>query len=629
MTDFSKNNLDQSLSPYLQQHKDNPIHWQEWTKETLNFAKNQNKLIFLSIGYATCHWCHVMAQEAFSDQETADYLNNNFVAIKVDREQRPEIDSFFMDFITKTSGRGGWPLNVVLNPEIKPFFAGTYFPHKEKHGLRSLLSVLQLVKKWYEQNKNNLQEYSIQHAKIPSEHVDELEIIQRIEFSFDKQFGGFGNQTKFPPHNTLLLLLNFYQETKDDKAKKMILKTLDIMSKKGLHDHLQGGFYRYTVDRQWMIPHFEKMLYDQAMLLWIYSLSFQLFQRTKDRLIVKKIIKSLKETFSDKDDLFYSGHDADTNHKEGDTYTWTLTELKKILNQKEYSLFSERYNLTQDGNFEGKNHLIQKDLFNFEKYNSKKLLELKKIEKKLLDSRNKKLQPFTDKKILTNWNALVGIGLINAYRYTGENSYKEMSVKIFEKLIKKHYSNKLLAHSSLKNQLQQQEFLEDYSAMLLLATYLFEEEDFKKETKNHYLEYILTFLRGIDKFKNIKEGTEIWFANVNQPDFKQIPATIFDHPTPSSKSLTEMAIFRSNIILNKNVNDLDYHSFLGSDFHNLVAYYSKGRFHELHLREKINHKDLPINSLIKKGEKYQNCSNFVCNEYKNKKELINALKTRK
>ncbi len=625
MTNFAKNNLDQSISPYLQQHKDNPIHWQEWNKETLDYAKNKNKLIFLSIGYATCHWCHVMTQEAFSDQDTADYLNKNFVAIKVDREQRPEIDSYFMDFINKTHGRGGWPLNVVLNPDSKPFFAGTYFPHKEKYGLRPLISILQSITKWYEQNQNNLPQYSMQPSRLPSENINDLEIIQKFELTFDKKFGGFGNQTKFPPHNTLLMMLNFHQETKDDFTKQMIIKTLDTMSEKGLHDHLQGGFYRYSVDREWLIPHFEKMLYDQAMLLWVYSLSFQLFHRTKDRFVIKKIIKSLKETFSNQEGLLYSGHDADTNHKEGDTYTWIIAELKKILNEKEYALFSERYVLSQEGNFEGKNHLIKIELPNVEKDNQQKSLEILKIEKKLLVARKKKSQPFTDKKILTNWNALAGIGLINAYRYTGEKSYKDMSLTIFEKLIEKHYTHNLLAHSSLNNQLQTQEFLEDYSAMLLFATYLFEEEDFGKKEKNKYQDYIKIFLKGLNKFKKIENGSEIWYANISQQDFEQIPASVFDHPTPSSKSLTEMAIFRSNIILEQNLHELEYHSFLGSDFHNLAAYYSKGRFHEFHLPEKINHKDLPINSIIKKGEKYQDCTNFTCNEYENKKELINAL----
>ena len=628
MTNFIKNNLGQSSSPYLQQHKDNPINWQEWNKETLDYAKNKNKLIFLSIGYSTCHWCHVMAKEAFSDHDTANYLNNHFVSIKVDREQRPEIDSFFMDFINKTHGRGGWPLTVVLNPDLKPFFAGTYFPHKEKHGLRPLIYVLQVVKKWYMENQNNLPDYSMQHSNVSFENINTLEIIKKIGIAFDHEFGGFGKQTKFPPHNTLLLLLNFYQETKDESAQEMIITTLDKMSDKGLHDHLQGGFYRYCVDREWLIPHFEKMLYDQAMLLWIYSLSFKIFQREKDNLVIEKIIQNLNETFSNENGLFYSAHDADTNHKEGDTYTWTTTELKKILSKKEYALFSKIYQISQDGNFEGKNHLIKHDLPDIEKNNKKIQLEILKIEEKLLVERNKKVQPFTDKKILTSWNALIGIGLLIAYRYTGKYSYKEMSVNLFEKLIERHFSNKVLAHSSLDNELQSQEFLEDYSVMLLFTTYLFEEDDFENKGQNKYKNYLKIFLKRLNKFRSDANGTEKWYANISQLDFKQVPASMFDHPTPSSKSLAEMAIFRSNMILGKKIRELEYHSFLGSDFHNLTAYYSKGKFHEIHLPKKIEHKDLPINSIIKKGEKYQDCTDFTCNIYKNEVDLISNLMKR-
>ena len=626
MTIFTKNNLDQSSSPYLKQHKDNPINWQEWNKETLDYAKTQNKLIFLSIGYSTCHWCHVMAKEAFSDHDTANYLNKHFVAIKIDREQRPEIDSFFMDFITKTRGRGGWPLNVVLSPDLKPFFAGTFFPQKEKHGLQPLISVLQLVKKWYDENQNNLQYYSMHHSTVGSyESISVSQIIKKIEIAFDQEFGGFGMQTKFPPHNTLLLLLNFFQETKNESAKEMVLKTLDKMSQRGLHDHLQGGFYRYCVDREWTIPHFEKMLYDQAMLLWIYSISFQLFHREKDRMIVEKIIKNLEEKFSDSDGLYYSAHDADTNHIEGDTYTWTITELKKILNSEEFDIFSKVYEISQKGNFEGKNHLLKKDLVEVGKNNKKEHLLISKIENKLLIERNKKPQPFVDKKILTNWNALVGIGFILAYRYTMEKNYKEIAVKLFEKLTERHLKNSILAHSSLENELQKQEFLEDYSAMLLFATYLFEEEEFENNGQNKYLDYIKIFLERLNKFKKTSNSLDIWYANISMEDFEQVPATMFDHPTPSSKSLAEMAIFRSNIILEKEVINLKYQSFLESDFHNLTVFYSKGKFHDLHLLEKIEHKYLPINSLIKKGKKYLDCKDFMCNEYKNKADLITKI----
>ena len=285
-------------------------------------------------------------------------------------------------------------------------------------------------------------------------------------------------------------------------------------------------------------------------------------------------------------------------------------------------MFSKIYEIFQEGNFEGKNHLLKKDLVDFGKNNKKEHLLISKIENKLLLERNKKPQPFVDKKILTNWNALVGIGFIIAYRYTGEKNYKEIAVKLFEKLIERHFKNNKLAHSSLDNELQTQEFLEDYSAMLLFVTYLFEEDEFENNLQNKYLSYIEIFLERLNNFRKISDGLDVWYANISQEDFEQVPANMFDHPTPSSKSLAEMAIFRSNIILEQEAIELDYQSFLESDFHNLTAFYSKGKFHDLHFLEKIEHKDLPINSLIRKGKKYLNCKEFTCNEYKNKADLI-------
>jgi uncharacterized protein YyaL (SSP411 family) len=624
MANFSKNNLDHSSSPYLFQHKDNPIHWQEWNKETLNFAKDNHKLIFVSIGYSTCHWCHVMAREAFSDQKTANFINKHFVAIKVDREQRPEIDSYFMNFINKTGSRGGWPLNIVLSPDQKPFFAGTYFPQKEKFGLRTLLQVLQIVKKWYKENKNKISDFNIQKSIIVSEEFEISQISKKIEMAFDKEFGGFGYQTKFPPHNTLLFLLNLYQETCYSSIKKMIIMTLDKMADKGLHDHLQGGFFRYCVDRRWQIPHFEKMLYDQAMLLWVFSIAYKLFQRQKDRRIVEKIVKNLKETFSNRKGLFYSAHDADTDHKEGDTYTWTLSEIMRILKPEEYALFNKIYDISGNGNFEGKNHLIKKDITDFEE-NDKLFLDLEKIEEKLLIKRKDKPQPFVDKKILTSWNSLLGIGLIFAYRYLGDREYREIAVNLFDKLIEKHLKNNKLVHSSLDDIIQKQEFLEDYSGMLLFASYLFEDFDFEKKKENPYLMYINFFYEKLDEFKKIVNCSETWFTNISQEDFRQIQSSVFDSPTPSPISLTEMAIFRTNLILDKNQIELGFYPFLESDFHNLTTLFSKGRFHLIHSPEKIDYKNLPINCFIKPGKKYQSCSNFICKVHENKTDLINNL----
>ena len=624
MSNFNQNNLAYSLSPYLQQHKNNPVHWQEWNEETLNFAQESSKLIFVSIGYATCHWCHVMASEAFSDQETADYLNENFVSIKIDREQRPDIDEYFMNFVTRSTGQGGWPLNVVISPDGKPFFGGTYFPHKPKHGLLPLKEVLKDAQKWYEEHKNDLQEYTVKHEEEFLEKVEDTAIAQNMRRFFDEEFGGFGTQTKFPPHNTLLFLLNFYQETKSESAQEMILETLDAMANKGLHDHLQGGFYRYCVDREWVIPHFEKMLYDQAMLLWVYSLSFQLFKRDLDKVIAEKIVKNLSETFSDGDGLFYSAHDADTNHEEGGSYTWSEEELRNALSNDEFNQLSEVYRISKNGNFEGKNHLVKKEWklktdVEVEEHTSK----LNEIETKLLSARKKRIQPFVDKKIVTSWNALTGIGLLMASRYLGSDEYKSMAFKVFDEIVKRHFAKEKLAHSSLEGTPQRQEFLEDYASVLLLATYLYEDVKDDREGKN-YKAHIEEFLKKVNQFKIGNKNGVKWFGNIAAGDFRQIPANTFDHPTPSAVSLAEMAIFRVHKILEKDDLDLDYKALIQNDFHNLVAYYTKGRFHEIHSPERFAWSELPINSLFKNDKKYQDCTAFMCNEFKSKNELIDS-----
>lgn len=609
MPDFNRNNLAGSSSPYLKQHKENPVYWQQWNKKTLDFAKNNQKLIFVSIGYATCHWCHVMASEAFSDQKTADYLNKYFVSIKVDREQRPDVDEYFMGFVTSTLGQGGWPLNVFLSPDAIPIFGGTYFPHIPKRGILPLTQVLEKVRKWYADNKDSLQKFSLTRRDSVVKKVEEDELEKDMKGAFDNEYGGFGVHTKFPPHNTLLFLLNYYQESKSKLAGQMVIKTLDAMANNGLHDHLQGGFFRYSVDRRWSIPHFEKMLYDQAMLLWVYSTSFQLFKRHRDKSVAEMVVKCLTETFSDGNGLFYSAHDADTDHKEGSTYIWRENELKGVLERDEFEQFSEVYKITKEGNFEGRNHLLKKDASS----------RIAKIEAKLLAIRKRRAQPFVDKKIVTSWNALVGIGLLIASRYLGKSQYKSMAFKVFDEIVKRHWVEDRLAHSSLGANLQSQEFLEDYAAMLVLATYLYEENpDNKKGEK--FKSRVKKFLSGISKFKR----GDKWFGNVATDDFGQIPANTYDHPGPSAVSLAELGTFRGHKILAKDDIDLPYKAVLQNDFHNLVAYYAKGRFHEIHAPERLAWNKLPVNSLFIKHEKYQDCTAFTCNEFESKSALINS-----
>ncbi|MDA2936167.1 thioredoxin domain-containing protein [Patescibacteria group bacterium AH-259-L05] len=607
MPNFKRNNLDSAVSPYLRQHKDNPIHWQEWDKETLDYAKKTNKLLFVSIGYATCHWCHVMASEAFSNAEIADILNKYFVSIKVDREQRPDLDQYFMEFATQTTGSGGWPLNVILSSGQKPFFAGTYFPVESQHGLLSFRDVLVRVLGWYKENKNNISEFRMGERKVKEGERTIDELIVEIGHAFDRTYGGFGQSTKFPPHNALLFLMSYYGATGDDTVASLITQTLDTMAMRGLHDHLQGGFFRYCVDRQWSIPHFEKMLYDQAMHLMSYSMAYKLFNRTAYKRVVDMLILCLEQTF-EHNGLLYSAHDADTDHEEGTTYLWSYQELQDVLTNAEFEKLRALYTVTQYGNFEGRNHLIKKE---------HKCLDT--IENKLLGARKKRPQPFVDKKIVTSWNALAGIGLILAFRWTSHRSAKQKAIKLFDKLIREHFRDGKLAHSSCKGSVQEQEFLEDYASVLLLATYIYEEIGEGKEI-------IETLLTKLESFRC--QGQ--WFMNRAGGDFKRIPARPFDHPTPSGISLGELARFRAHRILQRVASDetkIRFKQHLENDFYNLVVFLQRGNYHELHTPHKLLWKDVPINSMQLKGTFYQDCYQYQCRQFKTKKELLSSLRT--
>ncbi len=593
MINFKKNNLDQVTSPYLQQHKNNPIYWQEWSKEVLEYARKNNKIIFVSVGYAACHWCHVMANEAFSNQKIADFLNEGFVSIKVDREQRPDIDNYMMIFIQEKWGQGGWPLNVFLTPDLKPFLAVTYVPIEPKHGLPGFLDLLHKVREAYDQHKGEIQKYLPLIRK--EEPVEEQQIIQVIKDNFVNNGFGFGAQ--FPPHNTLLFLLSYYEKNKDTEIKDIIEKILEVMATRGLHDHLQGGFYRYCVDSSWTIPHFEKMLYDQAMLLWVYSLAYKILKRPLYKTIVEKIIGCLEDTYAD--GLYYAAHDADTDHQEGGTYLWDKEELRKHLSESEYEQFGELYELEK--NSEGKIHLVKK-----------KNSFLQDIEKKLLRIRKKRKQPFTDKKFVTSWNALTGIGFLIAYRSLNDVVLKAKAILLFKKILEKHYCQEVLYHSSHEGKLQMGEFLEDYATMLLYTTYMYEET-------GEYKEMIEELDHKLSKFYD-----QHWIES-RSTDFIKTPAQIFDHPTPSSASLAGMAQLRASIILGKEYASAKYKQPLQHDFFNLMVFVKNGNWHLLHTPHKIEWKNLPANCMQIRDTKIQDCYEQKCREFKDVSDLLASI----
>ncbi len=567
MIDFKRNNLDMGASPYLQQHKENPINWQEWKSEVLQYARDEDKLIFLSIGYSTCHWCHAMAGEAFQDEEVSRYLNTHFVSIKVDREQRPDIDGYFMEFISEVEGHGGWPLNVFLRPDLSPIFALTYAPVRERYGRPGFIDTLKMV-----QGMEISYEYTEVEVSDKEEGGPSLgEIMEVLTSYFDKNYGGFGREEKFPPHSTLLFLLSYYDVRKEERFLPLIEKTLDSIALGGLQDHIQGGFFRYCVDRDWEIPHFEKMLYDQALLLWIFSAAYKVLKKQEYKLAADKVISCLEETFQ-RGSLFYTAQDADTLHREGDTYLWTQEELTQILSAREMEVLRTVYNISQE-NFHGKIHLTRKTF-----------TLIPSIEKKLLRVRKNRVQPFVDKKILTSWNALTGIGLVMHWRATEDPSSLHKARNLLKELLDQHYRNGDLVHSSLDGKLQKGEFMGDYASLLLFVTYLHEESGGYENLMNRLLDKLLSF-----------KGKR-WIESRN-PDFKEVGALPYDNPVPSSISIAELAILRAGIFSGRSLNPLNLSVPINCDFHNMVSLFTQGFLKVIEMDSYLSWKELSLNEM--------------------------------
>ncbi|HOC39344.1 MAG TPA: thioredoxin domain-containing protein, partial [Thermodesulfobacteriota bacterium] len=358
------NRLGAAKSPYLLQHASNPVDWYPWEDEAFQRARTEEKPIFLSIGYATCHWCHVMAHESFEDEEVAALLNKHFVAIKVDREERPDIDHIYMSVCQAITGSGGWPLSVFMTPEAKPFFAGTYFPKHGRKGMPGFVQILTQLAAMWERDRARLLESSdtIVKAVQPAEQNEEADFginmnmlrqcVEQFRRTFDTRWGGFGSAPKFPTPHNLSFLLRWYERTEYSSALQMAEKTLEGMRNGGIFDHIGFGFHRYSVDERWLVPHFEKMLYDQALLAIAYAEAWQVTGKDQYREVVHEIFSYVLRDMTSPEGGFYSAEDADSEGVEGLFYVWTPAEVKDILGKDRGDLFCRYFQITEEGNFE-------------------------------------------------------------------------------------------------------------------------------------------------------------------------------------------------------------------------------------------------------------------------------------
>ena len=407
------NHLAGEKSPYLQEHVLNPVGWYPWSDEAKKKAKNDGKPILLSIGYSTCHWCHRMREESFEDDRTASFINKHFVPIKVDREERPEVDAYYMSAVQAMTGGGGWPLTVFLTPDLKPFYGGTYYPPEPRYGMPSFMQVLEFVANLWKDGKDEVRSNSEQVLRsIGPDSRRQSGGLSRsvleegyaaLVSSFDDEHGGFGRAPKFPLPGALSFLLRYHYRTGKELALKAVLKTLDEMMAGGIRDHLGGGFHRYSTDRVWLIPLFEKMLYDNALLAKVYAEAYQMTGREDYAQVAGETLGWITGEMKDKGGGFYSAQDADTTEGEGTYYTWTPEELEAALGQEDARRFGNMYGVTRNGNFEGRTLLHLQPGAEIPGQERRGLAETKRL---LYDVRSRRPKPATDTKVMTSWNGL-------------------------------------------------------------------------------------------------------------------------------------------------------------------------------------------------------------------------------
>lgn len=452
-TNKEPNRLINEKSPYLLQHAHNPVDWYPWGDEAFVKAKKEDKPIFLSIGYSSCHWCHVMERECFEDTEVAEALNSSYISIKVDREERPDIDHFYMEACTSITGQGGWPLSCFLTPDRKPFYAGTYFPKTAGRGTIGFIDLLGRISALWKNDRkkiinvgNDLEKSIIESStESIAYNVGKGNMMQDLPgtaFSmlaknFDNVFGGFGNAPKFPSVHNLLFLIRYGIEFSEEKAIKMVVKTLKSMAAGGIHDHIGGGFCRYSTDREWLVPHFEKMMYDNAMLLEVLSeVSAVSNPETSKRFIsiAERIADYCIREMKDVSGGFYTAQDADSEGFEGKYYIWSSEEITEVLGTEDSQRFCDLFDITEDGNFEGRsipNHVkrdIHDDEYNFCLYCFEKLLK----------KRSERVPPLKDDKIVASVNGLMAAALAVTGRIFGRQEYIQLSIDAVNFVLNNH-----------------------------------------------------------------------------------------------------------------------------------------------------------------------------------------------
>ncbi|MBI5916844.1 MAG: thioredoxin domain-containing protein [Bacteroidetes bacterium] len=566
------NHLQHETSPYLLQHAHNPVDLFAWKPEAFEKARREDKPILVSIGYSTCHWCHVMERESFEDQEVAGFMNDNFVCIKVDREERPDIDQIYMEACQVLTGGGGWPLNCFLLPDKRPFYAGTYYPPMPAYNRPSWLQVLMNISHSYQNRRETVEDQADRLTEIiqnsgntfignklrvvsdaPAFTKDLLQnIFQVLQKQFDPVNGGFGGAPKFPGTMSLNFLLGHYFYFGEKTALDHALLSLDKMATGGIYDQLGGGFARYATDPKWLAPHFEKMLYDNALLVGVLAEAYKLTKKNLYKETIEETLEWVRREMTSPEGGFYSAQDADSEGVEGKFYVWDKAEIEQVLGE-DAALFCEFYDVTEHGNWEEKNILWRKRTF--EEFAELKKMPVSELKNRLADARlrlfevrDERVHPGLDDKILLDWNALMCSASAKAYAALGEESYRETAIASLDFLVKKFTQPDgiTLFHTYKNRKAQYDAFLDDYAylieAMLDVAETTFDNNYILQAGR--YIEFVLeNFLDPTDKM--------FYFTSAKQKDILLRRKDLYDSAMPSGNSTMVRNLQRAGILLGK------------------------------------------------------------------------------
>jgi uncharacterized protein len=557
MSDHTNTNrLINETSPYLLQHAHNPVDWYAWGDEALEKSRSENKPILLSIGYSACHWCHVMEHESFENDEIARLMNENFVNIKVDREERPDLDQIYMNAVQMMTHHGGWPMTVFLTPEGVPFYGGTYFPPEDRYNMPGFPRVLVSMAEAYRERPEDIAQTAasiitelgrLNAARESNELLSTkaLETAYRgIVKSYDPVNGGFGGAPKFPPAMTLEFLLQTYYRTGRQEALEVVTQTCDKMANGGIYDHLGGGYHRYATDARWLVPHFEKMLYDNALLSRLYLHYYQLTHEESARHVAEGILDYVVREMTDHAGGFYSTQDADSEGVEGRFFVWSVQEIESILGKSDARLFAAYYNVTQAGNFEGKNILNAtrslEEVAKAEEVTTEELNRvLERSRRKLFEFREKRVKPSRDEKILTAWNALMLASFAEAGIILDRSDYTEVAKRNGRFLLENMRKDGLLLRTYKEGQAKLNAYLEDYAFLSEALLTLYETTG-----ESPWFEEALNVTdKMIEEFWDEQEGG-FFFTGKSHETLIVRSKDYFDNATPSGNSVAAHVLLR-------------------------------------------------------------------------------------